>query len=77
MKDLRNLFDLAYSFIEFHNLKLYVIKFEPDVVFGRKIKLQGEIEPNEPILSQLNMVYYEENDWYVYKDNEIELTLTL
>ena len=79
MKDLENLAELfteAYDFIELHDLKLYVIKFEPDTMFGKKIKLQGELIPNCSVLNQLNFVDNEKNNWYTYQHNNIELTLT-
>ena len=79
MKDLENLAELfteAYDFIYYYGLKLYVIKIEPSVMFGKKIKLQGELIPNCSVLNQLNFVDNEENNWYTYQHNNIELTLT-
>jgi hypothetical protein len=72
------LFKTVLEFIQKYSIISYVINVHSHAeLYGPvRIKIQGHIHENEIAMDSLDMVEDKENEWFVFTENQIFLTLT-
>jgi hypothetical protein len=72
------LFKTALEFIQKYSIISYVINVYPHAeLYGPvRIRIQGHILENKKAMDSLDMAENKENEWFVFTENQIYLTLT-